>query len=119
MNAHSCLAQLYESHRCRVHAVTQPRGSGAVIEDVAQMRIAQSAGNGRANLHQASIDSIHNILLRDGLPEARPARARIELGCRIEQSQIAADATEDAAVMQVPTVAGKGQFRVGMASDGI
>jgi hypothetical protein len=89
-------------HGNRVHAVAQPGGGGSVIEDVAQMSITQAARDCGADHHEASVDGIDHVFRRNGLPEAGPSSAGIELGCGVEQGQGASDAAKKAAVVDVP-----------------
>ncbi len=112
-----CSGQFDEAHGCGVHAVAQTGGSGAIVEGVAEMRVAEAAGDGGTDHHQASIDLIDYVFFRDGLPEAGPAGARIEFGVGAEEGEIAADAAKEAMIVKVPTVAGEGPLGVGVARD--
>jgi hypothetical protein len=105
------LSNLYESHRSRVHAVAQTGGTGTVIEDVAKMSVTLTARNSSALHPQAHIAYLNDVLLRNGLPETRPTRARFKFGLRAENSVIATYATVNAVVVVIPGAAGIGALR--------
>ena len=68
------------------------RGWWAVVKDMPQMSVATAAQN-LVPLHPMGVVPLRfDIFFRDGLVEARPARAGLELGLGIEKNRIAADA---------------------------
>src|SRR5208337_1451914 len=99
----------------RVHAVAQAGGLGAVVEDVAQVRVALGAQHFVAGHTDAAVGLVLHVLLGDRLPEAGPAGAGVELGRRAEQRVLAADAAEDPLGVQVPVLAGEGALGAGEA----
>src|SRR5580698_36198 len=94
------LRELHKVHCCRVHAVAQAGWPRAVIEHMAEVRVAAAAGDGGAVHSHAGIVSFDNVLARDGLPEAGPAGAGLELGGRVEYRRVAADAVVNALVVE-------------------
>src|SRR5580700_10925444 len=81
-----------ETERQRVHAVAESSWPGAVVEDVAEMRVAEAAGN-RGALHaERRVRDFEHIFLGNRLPEAGPASAGLELGIGAEERRAAADA---------------------------
>src|SRR5271156_2772189 len=98
------LSEFDEVHGGRVHAVAQTRRLRAVVENVSQVCVTHFARN-RGALHtQASICNFNNIFARDRRPEAGPPGARLELRLRAKARRVAADATKEAAIVQVPGV---------------
>src|SRR5687768_6182038 len=86
--------------RLRVHAKPQTRRRGAVFEHVAEMTIAAGAQDLKP-VHAVAVIAVRaDVLLSDGLKEARPASAGIELSGRGEQRQ----ATTDAGVNSVALI---------------
>ena len=76
----SLSGQLYKMQCRGVHAVALAGRPRAIVEDMAEVRVAAPAGD-RGPIHpQAGIASFQHVFSRDGLPEAGPARARLELG---------------------------------------
>lgn len=72
-----------EFHGRRVHAVTHARGRGRrVIEDVAQVSIAAGAVDFGSLGKKFLVHGRADFLWSDGLEEAGPARAALELGFR-------------------------------------
>src|SRR5262249_56928312 len=74
-----------------VHAVAQPGGARAVVEDVAQVAAAAAAVDLRADHEEAAIGRRADGSL-DRLIAAGPARAAVELRVRGEERQVAAGA---------------------------
>src|SRR5208337_5121195 len=83
---------LFELEGRRVDAVTQTRGSGAVVEHVSQMSIAGAAEDLGTGHPQAAIILGANVLRIYRLPEAGPTRSGVVLRGRIEQRRAAANA---------------------------
>jgi len=76
----------------RVHAITQVCGRRTIVKNVSQMGIAAAALN-LIPLHPVRVVRLRlDVFLRDRLPEAGPAGSRFELGFRIEENRVAADA---------------------------
>ena len=90
----SATLRLDEGQRGRVHAIAQAGRTRAVVEDVAEMGVALGASHLVARHPQAGVAVSLDVLLGDGLPEARPAGAGVELGRRREQRILAAHAAE-------------------------
>src|ERR1700676_764246 len=78
--------------RCRIDAVAQAGGAGAVVEDVAEMAVALRAQHFGADHAVADVALFVNVVLRRRLGKARPAAAGIEFGIRFEQRLSAAGA---------------------------
>jgi hypothetical protein len=74
------LSSLYEPHGSRIHAIAETGWPRAVIEEMAKMSIALTAGNSRALHPQAHIPYFNDILLGNRLPEAWPASSGFKLG---------------------------------------
>ena len=108
------LLNLLEIQRRRVHAVALLGRLGAVVEDVAQVRIALAAQHLHAPHAVAGVRLHPDVFRRYGRPEAGPSGARIVLGVRMEQRRAAADALVRAGFVIVPMFAGErrlGAFR--------
>ena len=103
--------------RCRIHAVAQAGRRRPVVEDVAQVGIAAAAQRLDANHAEAAVLALHDVGGGDRLPEARPAGAGIELGGRVEQGGVAADAAVHAAGMVVVVGAAERAFGTAAAGD--
>ncbi len=95
------LGALDELHRHRIHAVAQAGGPRAIVENMAQMRIATGADHLGAHGTETGVGLLDYILLGNGLPETGPAGARVELGIRVIQRRGAADAAERAMTVLV------------------
>ena len=108
------LRMLDEAQGGGVHAVTQSRRFGAIVEDVTEVRIAFGARDSGTNHPESTVANLRHIFFGDRLPEARPARAGIEFRSRIKQRIVAADAAVQSLLVQVPVLAGEGQFGVGL-----
>jgi hypothetical protein len=89
------LLRFGEAHGYGVHAVSEAGGLGAVIEDVAEVGFAATAGYFGAGHAEGSVGGLNNIFFGDGLVEAGPAGAGIEFGGGVEESGVAADAAEN------------------------
>src|SRR5580704_5910594 len=103
--------------RSRVHAVAQACGFRSVVEHMPQMSIATRAGNGIANHAEGQIPVLDDVLFRDRLPETRPARARLELGARVVEHGVAADAVIQTISVVVRVLAGPGALGARSACD--
>ena len=82
-----------------------------------EVRIAPPAGDARPHHAETAILRGFDILLRDRLPEARPARVRIVFRLRGEQSRAATHTTIQAFIVQVPVAAGEWALRCRVPSD--
>jgi hypothetical protein len=60
------------------------------------MRVTAPAGNCRSHDTETVVGGFQNILLRNRLPKAWPACARLELRAGIEQGRVAANAAKNA-----------------------
>src|SRR5439155_4571906 len=58
-----------------------------------------------------------DILFGERRPKAGPASARLKLGLRAEESRVAADATEETPLVQIPIGPGKGHLRSSLPGD--
>src|SRR5579872_5553624 len=79
------------------------------------MGIALGAGDRGTDHAEGCVGYLGDVFFRDGLPEAGPSGAGIEFGCRIEERSVAADATIESLVFQIPVLPRKGHFSVGVA----
>ena len=73
------IVRLYEVQRRRVNTVTHPRGLGAVIKQMAQMRAAIGAMNLGPHHEEASVRILIDVLADKWRPEAGPAATGIVL----------------------------------------
>src|ERR1700722_3344497 len=80
----------------RIHAIAQARRPRSIVEYMSQMRIAQTAGNCIALHSPAAVGALRDIQFGDRLPKARPPGARLELGLRVIERGVAANAVIDA-----------------------
>jgi hypothetical protein len=103
-----------ETHGCGVHAVTESGWAGSVVEDVAEVGVAEAAGDRGADHEHGAVGCFEDVFGGDGLPETWPAGAGVELGFGAEEGGVAADATEDAVAVLFEQAAGAGGFRVGV-----
>lgn len=78
--------------RHSVDAVAQSRRLGAIRKDMTQMRVTDAASRFHATHTMAAIHVVSHYARRQGLAEAGPAGAAVELGVGIEQWRIAAHA---------------------------
>ena len=106
-----------EAQRHPIHAVAKAGRLRAVVEDVAEMRIAERAGDRGAHHAEGLVLDLDDVLLGDRLPEARPAGAGIELRVGIEERGVAADAAVEAGGMVVPIRPGEGLLGALLAGD--
>ena len=113
------LRERHKLHGERIHAVAEAGRRGAVVEDVAEVAVAQSATDGGAHHHQRAVDGFDDVLIGDGLIEAGPAGAGFEFGFAGEEGEVAATAAEEACAVLIPTVAGEGALGVFVAEDPI
>ena len=84
-----------EAEREAVHAVAQPRRLRAVIEHMAEVAAAAAAVDGRPGHADGGVGLGPDRLVERS-PEARPARAAVELGVRGERVLLAPRAGKDA-----------------------
>src|SRR5215469_7462108 len=84
---------------------------------MAQVSIATAAGHGSAHHAEARVAQLFYVLLRDRLPEARPAGTGLELGIGVEQRRITADAAIQTGLVVVPVLAGEGHLGAVMTGD--
>src|SRR6478736_7379815 len=103
-----------EFQRDAVHAVAEPGGRRAVVEHVAEMAAAAAAMD-LITHHTESVVGIGQHRALDGLVEAWPAGAAVELGLRIEQLQAASGAREGAGAVLIVERAGEGALGVLLA----
>src|SRR5271156_984591 len=115
-SAHS-LGFFHEVERGRVHAIAQPGGTGAVLEDMAKMGAAAAAHHFGPAHAVGVVRRRRNVALIEGSVEAGPAAARVILAIGFEQLIAATYAEVQALVMQVPVLAGEGALRAFFASD--
>src|SRR5712691_2281970 len=73
------LGLFLQAQRPRIDAVAQAGGIGAIFEHVTEVRITPAAFHFRADHAVAGIAFRRNTVIVDGRPEARPARAGMEL----------------------------------------
>src|SRR5690606_33934982 len=106
-----------EAQRRGIHAVTQSGRLGAVVEHVAQVRIATCTCDLGADHAEAEVAALAHVFGGDWLPEAGPAGARFELGGRIVQRRVAAQAAEHALAVFLKQGASKGAFGAFVAGD--
>ena len=88
---------------------------GAVVEDVAEMRVAEAAGDGGAFHAEADVARLVDIFFGDGLVKTGPAGAGIELGIGVEQRGVATDAAKNAFGVVVGIFVGVGALGSGVA----
>ena len=96
-----------EFQRSRVHAVAKMRGSGAVLEYVAHVRVAFLAQH-FGSLHEKTFVRLgSNVLIGHRLRETRPPGTGLELGAGVVRGGVAADAAEHALAMLFQQRAGE------------
>src|SRR6185503_21182226 len=96
-----------------------PCGLGAVIENMAQMRIAPAAEHFSPPHEKGIIRFAPNRLPIDGLPETRPSRSGLEFCSRCKKVLPATDTLVSAFLLIVPERTCKGAFRSLPSSDAI
>src|SRR5215813_2604278 len=79
----------------------QARRIGTVGEDMAKMSVAESAFYFATQHAHAEVLLFADVFLRDGFPEARPARSRFKLGLRVEKGGGAIRAAKNPGAMFV------------------
>src|SRR5512147_657122 len=72
----------------RVHAVAQAGRARPVVEDVPQVPLAAGAVHLGADREEGLVDLRLDVGRIDGLVEARPAGAGLELGGGVEEAQV-------------------------------
>ena len=92
----------YEPQSRRVDAVAESRRPRPVGEDVAEVRIAALAPHLGARREQAPVFLLHDVARLEGLREARPPRAGIELVEGAEERLARHDVDVDPLAMVVP-----------------
>src|SRR6476660_3006574 len=95
-----------EFQRDAVHAVAEPGGRRPVVEHVTEMAAAAAAMDLIPH-HAERVVCVGQHRALDGLVEAWPAGAAVELGLRIEQRQAASGAGEGAGAVLVVERAGE------------
>src|SRR5690606_22061773 len=108
-----------KAQRCGIDAVAQAGRWRAVVEDVAEMGIADVADDFGAYHAVAAVDLFLHHRRIQRLEVAGPAAAGFEFCIRGEQRRAAADAGVDAGFVMIPVAAGERRFGGGMARDGI
>src|SRR5262245_1342784 len=93
-------SELHESQRDRVDAVAEARRLRAIVEQVAEVRVATHAFHLALGTALARLP-VHDVLLRDRRGEARPTRTGIELVGGAEERIVATDAAEESALMEI------------------
>src|SRR4029079_14246955 len=106
-----------EAQRRRVHAVPQPRRPGAVREHVAEVGAAIATHRFGPGHPVTLVDVLLHRVGGEGLEEARPAGAGLELRVGREQRRIAAHAYVGAVVVTVPVLARERALGAGLAGD--
>src|SRR5207247_11036059 len=86
------------------------------VNQAAQVGVAQLARPLALGDPAARFAVVH-VFLGDRLPITRPAGAGIELRRGAKERRIAADATEDSLLVQVPVGTGEGSLRAVLARD--
>src|SRR3954453_6948877 len=101
------LILLLQIQRATVDAVAQARRVRAVLEHMPEMAAAVATAHLGTN-HPVRAVGVHLDVLGEGrLEEARPARARFELGVGAEQSCAATGAVVHAIFLDIPILAGE------------
>src|SRR5688572_8678035 len=106
-----------EVQRSGVDAVPQARGLRPVREDVAEMATAGGALHLGSDHAERPIGLGHDRRGIDGSREARPARARVELGLGIEELGTAAGTAVRTGSVLVPVGASEGSLGALVAED--
>ena len=101
------VASPVELKRARVDAVALAARSGAVVEDVAEVRPAPPARDLRADHEVAPVAVELDVLGVHRVGEARPSGAGVELGVRREELGAASGADVGAVVLRVDELAGE------------
>lgn len=99
-----------EAQRRRVHAITQSRWLGSIVEYVTKMRIASCAKN-LGSFHEKTIVAFgRNSVGRNGGRVTGPARSAVKLGFRSKQGIAATNADISAGGFCIPVLAREGAF---------
>src|SRR5947209_1887956 len=106
-----------EGERSGIDAIAQPGGCRAVVEDMTEMGVAAFARNLRSLHPEGVIRPFDDILLRNRTCKTWPACAGIEFVTGIEHRRLAADATKQSVLVQIPICAGERDFGARMAGD--
>ena len=100
-----------------VQAVTHPSGRRTIVENMADVGIAQGAADLHAFHQHAGIVQLANILFGQRSGEAGPARSGIEFGFGAEQRRRTTDAAEQARLVHLIIGAGVRRIGAGAARD--
>ena len=100
-----------EPERRRIHAVTQARWFGAVIEYMADVRVGVFAPDLGPDREPAPVLFLHDIAGLEGLGETRPSRAGIVFVEGTEQGLAGDDIDVDARFLVVPVFVIEGRLR--------
>jgi len=79
------ISSRHEAERGGVHAITEAGGAGAVIENVAEVGVAETAGDFVTDMRDCC-QRKQKCFLRDWRPEAGPAGARFKFCVRVERT---------------------------------
>ena len=93
-----------------VQAVAETCGRWAVLEDMAQVTAATGAEDLGADHAVGGISQFGDVLLGEGLVEARPTGSGMKLGARREEREVAAGAKVDAGLVIIEQVAAEGDL---------
>ena len=86
------LATLHKLQSGCIHAVAQAGWSGAIFEDVTQVRLTLGTKNFGPHLSQAGVDLVPDILPGNRRPEAWPSGSGVKFCVGAEQGIVATDA---------------------------
>src|SRR6185312_3890792 len=101
----------FKRQRGRVDAIALAGGLGAIGEDVSEVGAAGGAGGFDAPHAESPVFMLFDGVRGDGVVEAGPAAAGVELGLRLEQRSIAGGAVVQAIGVVVGQGAGEGTLR--------
>src|SRR4029077_13814890 len=92
-------------------AVAKASRLGPVVEHVAQVSLARGAAHLGARHEEAPVGVLVHGGALDGLPEARPPGAGVELRLRLEERRASPCALVDALLLRGVVLAGEGALR--------
>jgi hypothetical protein len=101
---------LLEIQRSRVHAISQPRGTGTIRKQMPQMRTALCAQHFCSHHAVGCVGFGADVFLDGRRGKAWPSGAGFELGIRPEQLRATADAAVNAFFVIVPIAPGEGRL---------